>query len=65
MSMIKQTQIDAAEPMTVIGRSEAGDWLLKDRDGRIRSLLQSELSGAWFDAKPNSASRPKPKRKAK
>ena len=48
--LISQKRIDGAEPMRVLGMSEAGDYLVEDRHGRIGSVKGESLYRASGDA---------------
>ena len=52
MKVLDDKAIAAVEPMTIVGRTAGGDWLLEDRDGRKRSLRAEAMEMArvaFFD----------------
>lgn len=59
MTTISEKRIRSTEPIeTVLGRTEAGDWLLQDRNGKNLALRQALLD-EWAPSS-NGATRPEP-----
>ena len=50
MTIIQQTRINAVEPIVrIVGRTEGGDWLIEDRNGKQFGIANSLIEEARAD----------------